>query len=109
MQTFPVNPDRLDPPVRLTDDADTTWQLGKKRLDLRAVRRLIKDPAVTVVLGESGGTRPRLAADGERPRLWDGVRTGYRGPGGTASGGRYLAHEFRTDGDRRLLYLEEHC
>ncbi|MER7766977.1 hypothetical protein [Kitasatospora sp. NPDC096140] len=109
MQAFPTNPDRLEAPVQLTDDTGTAWQLRKKRIDLRAVRRLMKDRAATVVLGESGGTRPRLVADSERPQLWDEVKDGYRGPGGGGTAGRYLAHEFRADSDRRMLYVEEHC
>jgi hypothetical protein len=39
--------------------------------------------------------------------LWDKVKDDYKGPDGTA--GRYLAHEFRADADRRMLYVEEHC
>ncbi|MER7582115.1 hypothetical protein [Kitasatospora sp. NPDC097691] len=109
MQAFPMNPDRLEAPVQLIDDTGTAWRLRKKRVDLRAVRRLMKDRAATVVLGESGGTRPRLVADVERPMLWDQVKDGYRGPGGSRTANRYLAHEFRTDADRRLLYVEEHC
>ncbi|MFI8458116.1 hypothetical protein [Kitasatospora sp. NPDC085464] len=109
MQTFPRNPDRLEAPVQLTDDTGTAWQLRKRRIDLRAVRRLMKDRAATVILGESGGTRPRLVADSERPLLWAAVRDGYRGPGGSPSASRYLAHEFRAGTDRRMLYVEEHC
>ncbi|MFF0413422.1 hypothetical protein ACFYUY_23665 [Kitasatospora sp. NPDC004745] len=109
MQAFPMNPDRLESPVQLMDDAGTAWQLRKKRVDLRAVSRLMKDDAVTVVLGESGGTRPRLVSDGERPTLWGKVKDDYKGPNGGRMAGRYLAHEFRADADRRMLYLEEHC
>ncbi|GAA1263779.1 hypothetical protein GCM10009665_61630 [Kitasatospora nipponensis] len=109
MQAFPMNPDRLEAPVQLLDDAGTTWQLRKKRVDLRAVRRLMKDHAATIVLGESGGTRPRPVVDGERPMLWDKVKDDYKGPGGSGTAGRYLAHEFRADAERRMLYLEEHC
>ncbi|MFI9298876.1 hypothetical protein ACIG0C_05655 [Kitasatospora aureofaciens] len=109
MQAFPMNPDRLEGPVLLLDDAGAAWQLRKKRVDLRAVRRLMKDPASVVVLGESGGTRPRLVVDGERPMLWGMVKDDYKGSGGSRTAGRYLAHEFRTHADRRMLYLEEHC
>ncbi|MBD0692554.1 hypothetical protein [Streptomyces sp. CBMA123] len=109
MQAFPMNPDRLEAPVQLLDDAGTAWQLRRKRVDLRAVRRLMKDRASIVVLGENGGTRPRPVADGERPTLWDKVKDDYKGPGGSRTTGRYLAHEFRADADRRMLYLEEHC
>lgn len=109
MQAFHMNPDQLGAPVKLLDDARVEWLLRKKRVDLRAVRRLLKDHATTVLLGESGGTRPRLVADGERPMLWDKVKDDYKGPGGRRMAGRYLAHEFRADADRRMLYLEEHC
>ncbi|MBP0451234.1 hypothetical protein J5Y04_17040 [Kitasatospora sp. RG8] len=109
MQAFPMNPDRLEAPLELLDDAGSAWQLQKMRVDLRAVRRLMKDRASIVVLGESGGTCPRLVAEDERPMLWDKVKDGYKGPGGSRTAGRYLAHEFRADADRRRLYLEEHC
>jgi hypothetical protein len=104
-----MNPNQLEAPVQLLDDAGTAWQLRKKRVDLRAVRRLMKDHAAVVVLGESGGTRPRLVADGERPLLWDKVKNDDKGPGGGRTTGRYLGHEFRAAADRRMLYLEEHC
>ncbi|MEV7238553.1 hypothetical protein AB0N06_32835 [Streptomyces sp. NPDC051020] len=109
MQAFHMNPDQLEAPVQLLDNAGTAWLLRKKRVDLRAARRLLKDHAAAVVLGESGGTRPRLVADGERPMLWDKVKDDYKGPGGSGTAGRYLAHEFRADADLRMLYLEEHC
>ncbi|MEU6967259.1 hypothetical protein AB0A71_05860 [Kitasatospora aureofaciens] len=69
----------------------------------------MKDPTSIIVLGESGGTRPLLVVDGERPMLWGMVKDDYKGPGGDRTAGRYLAHEFRTHADRRMLYLEEHC
>lgn len=109
MQTFPMNPDRLPLPVQLLDDEGTTWRLRKKRIYLRVVRRLINDSAVTIVLGEMGGTHPRLVTDDERSTLWSKVKIDYMGPGGSWSTGRYLAHEFRTDPDRRMLFVEDHC
>lgn len=109
MQSFPMNPDRLQPPVDLLDDEGTTWHLRKKRIDLRVVRRLINNPAATIVLGEMGGIHPRLITDDERPALWNEVKDGYMGPGGHWATGRYLAHEFRTHTDRRMLFVEDHC
>ncbi|WP_433207606.1 hypothetical protein ACQP1G_22320 [Nocardia sp. CA-107356] len=109
MQIFPTNLDRLDQPVQLSDDSGTTWLLRKKRIDLRVAHRLIKDSAATIVLGECGGTRPRLVPDSERSTLWDKIKIGYKGPGGDWATGRYLAHEFRTDTDRRMLFIEDHC
>ncbi|WP_255360319.1 hypothetical protein [Kitasatospora sp. MBT66] len=41
--------------------------------------------------------------------LWDKVKDDYKEPGGSRTAGRYCAHEFRTDADRHMLYLEEHC
>ncbi|MEV6769248.1 hypothetical protein AB0N05_11560 [Nocardia sp. NPDC051030] len=109
MQEFPTNPDRLPRPVSLLDDDGTTWQLQRKRIDLRIVRRLINDSAATIVLGESGGMHPRLVTDDERSTLWDKVKVGYMGPGGDWATGRYLAHEFRAEPDRRMLFVEHHC
>ncbi|TWF90403.1 hypothetical protein [Kitasatospora viridis] len=109
MDAFPVNPDRLEAPVRLLDDTGTAWLLRKRRIELRVIRRLIKERATTVVLGESGGTRPRPVADDERPVLWERIKDGHPGTGGNRAAGGYLAHEFRTETDRRMLYVEEHC
>ncbi|GAA2030013.1 hypothetical protein GCM10009839_32050 [Catenulispora yoronensis] len=109
MQSLPTNPDRLEQPVLLIDDAGDAWQLRTKRLDLRVVRRLIKDKAAVVVLGESGGTRPRLAVDDERSILWGKLKDSYMGPGGEWSTGRYLAHEFHAEAGHRMLYIEDHC
>jgi hypothetical protein len=103
-----MNPDRLGT-LQIVDDDGGTWHLRKKRIQLRVVRRLIKDPSVRVVLGEAGGTLPRAVSEDERAGLWDSVRTDYMGPGGDWATGAYLAHEFRTDADDRMLFVEEHC
>ncbi len=104
-----MNPDRLQPPVDLLDDEGTTWRLRKKRIDLRVARRLINNGAAAVVLGEMGGTHPRLITDDERSTLWDKVKVSYMGPGGDWATGRYLAHEFRAPADRHMLFVEDHC
>ncbi|MFE3194827.1 hypothetical protein ACFXHA_37885 [Nocardia sp. NPDC059240] len=109
MQDFHTNPDRLKQPVELQDDAGITWRLRRRRIDLRVARRLLHDSTAVVILGERGGTHPRLVADAERPRLWSEISGHYLGPGGGTATGRFLAHEFRADPDRRMLYVEEHC
>ncbi|MFI5527839.1 hypothetical protein ACIA8O_04700 [Kitasatospora sp. NPDC051853] len=109
MQPFPANPDSLKGPVTLLDEQGKLWALHRKRLDFRVVRRMVKDAATPVVWGEMGGIRPRQVAEDERATLWSRVKGAYKGPGGTPSTGRYLAHEFRAEPGRRLLYIEDHC
>ncbi|WP_327286864.1 hypothetical protein [Streptomyces sp. NBC_01198] len=109
MQSFPANPDSLDGPVTLVDDQGTSWVLHRKRVDLRVVRRLVKDPGTPVVWGDMAGIVPRPTTDAERPGLWIRIKGAYRGPGGDGSAGRYLAHEFRAESGRLLLYVEDDC
>lgn len=90
-------------------DQGTSWVLHRKRLDLRVVRRLVKDACTPVIWGDMGGTSPRLTAETERPMLWDRIKGDYKGPGGTSPTGRYLAHEFRAEPGRRMLYVEDDC
>ncbi|MDI2129625.1 hypothetical protein [Yinghuangia seranimata] len=108
MQRFPTNPDKLPDPVTLVDDEGTHWLLHRRRLDIRAVKRLIKDVATPVVWGTEGGIDPRATGTSERTGMWELVKDAYAGPGGGGSG-RYLAHEFRTGAGLRMLYVEEHC
>jgi hypothetical protein len=109
MQQLPVNPDSVNEPLTLLDDQGTSWVLHRKRLDLRVVRRLVKDATTPVVWGDMGGTSPRLTTETERPMLWDRIKDEYKGPGGTSPTGRYLAHEFRAEPGRRMLYVEDNC
>ncbi|WP_245791142.1 hypothetical protein [Actinacidiphila rubida] len=95
--------------MTLLDEEGTSWVLHRKRLDLRAVRRLVKDATTPVVWGAMGGIVPRTATDAERPELWARIKDHYMGPGGTWSTGRYLAHEFRAEPGKRMLYVEDHC
>lgn len=95
--------------VRLEDDAGVCWELTNRQIYLRVVRRLIKDPTVCVVLASGGGLFPELVADIERMPLWEKVKNNYTGPGGKRNGGYFLAHQFRTQDDRRMLYIEENC
>ena len=41
------------------DEQRTTWVLHRRRVDLRIVHRVIKDPAAPVVWAHRGGIRPR--------------------------------------------------
>lgn len=41
--------------------------------------------------------------------LWHLIKDAYKGPGAAWSTGRYLAHEFRAEPGRHLLYIENHC
>ncbi|MFK0173980.1 hypothetical protein ACIQU5_34905 [Streptomyces sp. NPDC090306] len=109
MELFPSNPDSLADPVTLLDEQGIAWVLQRRRVDLRIVRRLIKDEATPVVWADMGGIRPRPTAMAERPALWDRIKNDYRGPGGSGSTGRCLAHEFRAELGRRLLYVAEDC
>jgi hypothetical protein len=109
MKWFPANPDSLSAPVTLLDDQGVLWVLHRRRVDLRIVRRLVKDTATLVVWGDMGGISPRLTTEAERPVLWDQIKDEYNGPGGAGSTGRYLAHVFLTESGRRMLYVEDHC
>ncbi|MDX2644728.1 hypothetical protein PV341_14355 [Streptomyces sp. PA03-1a] len=109
MRHFPSNPDSLkNDPVTLVDEEGTCWVLHRKRLDLRAVRRLVGGAAIPLVWGDMGGIGPRPTTAAERPGLWSLVKGAYKGPGGTWATGRYLAHEFRTGAGRRMVYVEDH-
>lgn len=109
MDRFPANPDSLEDPLTLVDDEGTRWVLHRRRLDIRVVRRLVRDPAAPLVWGDVGGLVPRPVCAGERDGAWERIKGEYAGPGGVGPGGRYLAHEFRADPGRRLLYVEDHC
>ncbi|MGW4651403.1 hypothetical protein [Kitasatospora sp. NPDC004289] len=109
MEHFSTNPGSMKGPVSLVDDQGTRWVLHRKGLDLRVVRRLIRDAAVSVVWGDMGGLVPLQVADAERPEVWERIKREYFGPGGIGSYGRYLAHEFRAEPSRRLLYIENYC
>jgi hypothetical protein len=109
MESFPANPDSLNQPVTLLDEQGIRWVLHRKRVDLRIVRRLVKDATTPVVWGDMGGIRPRFTTEAERSALWDRIKDEYMGPGGAWSTGRYLAHEFRAEPGRRMLYVEDHC
>ncbi|MFD8804512.1 hypothetical protein [Streptomyces sp. NPDC059597] len=109
MQPFLTNPDSVKGPVTLLDDQGTGWVLYRKRLDLRVVRRLVKDAGTPLVWGDMGGTSPRLTSAAERSVAWERIKDAYMGPGGTSPTGRYLAHEFRAEPGRRMVYIEDHC
>ncbi|MFF7251179.1 hypothetical protein ACFZBU_45860 [Embleya sp. NPDC008237] len=109
MQRFSANPDSLNGPVTLVDEQGIRWVLHRKRLDVRVVRRLVKDHATPVIWGDMGGITPRIVPEAERPALWGRIKDEYLGPGGTGPMGRYLAHEFRAEAGRRMLYVEDHC
>lgn len=108
MERFPANPGSLKGLVTLVDDGGTAWVLHRKHVDLRIVRRLVMDPAVTVVWGDMGGISPRLVTGG-RVELWVLLKHAYRGPGGVGPSGRYVADEFRAQPEGRMLYVEDNC
>jgi hypothetical protein len=85
MEPFPANPDALHDPVTLLDEQGTAWVLHSRRVDLRVVRRLVKDATTTVVWADMGGIRPRPTTGTARSALWDRIKNDYRGPGGSGS------------------------
>lgn len=88
------------------------WLVRRRRIDLRLVRRLIRRADVVVVLGESGGFRPRRIGATERTQLWQTIRRAYTGRGATSptiGGHDYVGYEFIDNGGLLMLYLEEHC
>ncbi|MGC0423596.1 hypothetical protein ABIA38_009147 [Embleya sp. AB8] len=60
-------------------------------------------------MGDMGGISPRNLPEAERPALWGRIKGEYQGPGGVGTMGRYLAHEFRAEPNRRMLYVEDQC
>lgn len=87
------------------------WRIRRRRLDLRVVKRLMHRGDVVVMLGESGGLRPRRVPKGERAAVWETVRRSYAGPGGPnpSIGAReYMGHEFGDDSGGVMVYLENH-
>ncbi|HET8659183.1 MAG TPA: hypothetical protein VFM55_09315 [Micromonosporaceae bacterium] len=112
-----TRPDTASPGTRgeLADGDGRRWQVRRRRLDLRIVKRLIRRPEVVVMLGESGGFSLRVVAAGGRDQLWETVRHAYAGPGGpqpVTGGIDYMGYEFtRADGDDDtvMLYLEQRC
>jgi len=109
MERFSASPGTMSGPVTLIDEEGIRWVLHRKRLDMRVVRRLVKDRTAPVMWGDMGGICPRALPETERPALWDRIKGAYLGPGGTGTMGRYLAHEFRAEAGRRMLYVEDHC
>jgi hypothetical protein len=109
MEPFSVDPDSLPDPVTLVDGQGTAWLLHRRRVDLRIVRRLLKDSTTLVVWADMGGLAPRPMAEADRPALWDRIRNDYGGPGGSGPTGRCVAHEFRAEPGRRMLYVAEDC
>jgi hypothetical protein len=96
---------------QLLDPDGRHWQVRRRHLDLRIVKRLIRRPNVVVMLGESGGFRLRTVAAHERGQLWEVVRHAYAGPGGrqpVTSGIDSMGYEFMRD-DAVMLYLEQRC
>jgi hypothetical protein len=96
---------------QLLDPDGRRWQVRRRHIDLRIVKRLIRRPHVVVMLGESGGFRLRTVAAHERGQLWEVVRHAYTGPGGrqpVTSSIDYTGYEFMRD-DAVMLYLEQQC
>ena len=94
----------------LTDPDGRHWTVRRSRLDLRVVRRLIRRTDIPVLLGESGGFRPRWISVDDRPHLWEHIRHRYAGPSGVSNDTvDYMGYEFTADDGSRLLYLEERC
>lgn len=110
MEHVTADPDSLEGVVALPDDAGTRGVLHRRRLDLRAVRRLVRDAATPpLIRGDTGGIGPRATVDGDRPALRAPIGNAYAGPGGDPSLGRHPAHGFRAGPGRRLRYGEDHC
>jgi hypothetical protein len=86
------------------------WVVRRRRIDPRLVKRLIRRTDVVVILGESGGSRPRRLVDAERTAIWEKVRGAYAGrasPGPSVDGSDYQGYEFVDDDGAVMLYLEE--
>ncbi|MFI6586809.1 hypothetical protein [Embleya sp. NPDC050493] len=109
MQRFSASPGSLNDPVTLVDEQGIRWVLHRRCLDVRVVRRLVKDRATLVIWGDMGGIGPRAVSEAERLALWGRIKGEYSGPGGAGAMGRYVAHEFRAEPGRRMLFVEDHC
>lgn len=93
----------------LVDPDGLVWTRTARWVDLRVVRRYLRDGNGLVLFGGSGGFQLRWIDDAEhRQALWLRVRDSYRNPRGGAQGD-YTGHLF-TDGEgRQLCYLEFSC
>lgn len=90
-------------------DADGRWwrRIGNDLLDWKAVRKLIQDDSVVVVLFY-WPEPPQVIAQQARKQLWSRVEPVLRGRGEVADQ-YFAAVRFRDDQGRSLLAIEEHC
>jgi hypothetical protein len=86
MQRFSANPDTLNGPVTLVDEQGIRWVLHRKRLDVRVVRRLVKDHAapayggtwVESALGRSQRPNAPRSGVGSKASTWARAERGRR-------------------------------
>lgn len=90
-----------------TDPEGTAWRrIGNEPLDRKAVRRLIEDPAVRVVLFD--GPEPAFVEPGAWGELWDRMEPVLSGRG-TDPFADFVSFRYRDDARNVLLAIEEHC
>src|SRR2546423_13160976 len=97
---------------QLIDPDGRRWRLNRGHLDLRIVRRLVKDRNTRVLVGEAAGAELRWIPSEERPGLLEQVRRCYAHPGDGRPGScarEYMGYEFTAPGGARLLYLDVWC
>lgn len=102
--------DRLSPASGgpLVDPEGHEWTMVRRRLDVRVVRRALRNRDQAVLIGEDGGFSLRWVEPTERSTLWERVKRSYAGPGGEP-GGYWVGCQFADDTGNRIVYLELHC
>ena len=93
----------------LVDPDGHAWTMTRRRLDLRLVRRALRNSGRLVLLGEDGGFSLRWIRPEERASLWEVLRHRYAGPGGDFHEGDHMGHEFVDADGRQLTYIEVSC
>jgi hypothetical protein len=91
-----------------TDSGGIAWRrIGNEPLDKKAVRRLIEDPAVRVVLFD--GPEPTDVAANSRRDLWNRMEPVLSGKVADNPFAAFVSFKYRDDERSVLLAVEEHC
>jgi hypothetical protein len=87
----------------LVDPQGRSWAM-RRRLDLRMVRRALRNLDQALLLGDEGGFSLRWLDPADRPAFWQRVKGAYGDPGGD-----YVGCEFADDSGNRIVYVELRC
>lgn len=92
------------------DSRGTTWLMRRGELRWSRVQRLIRDPGVSVLHVYLDGIREVPTAERESllAKIRPYLKTSGDGPG-TDDQTDFVAAEFKADGPRSMLVVEESC